>query len=224
MLPTDAGAQVTRKCNPDRLSIVVPEAWCQLATMIVAFLLLGMQQAPPIGALLSSELAVERMAQCGLGRPKVRYDKELQIEVLVLRRSSRASDDQLACLDKASGHLEVELPLPLQWRFNAIRDARLVAYFKAAGRAWLLAHGLIDRLPAYSRGDEAAFAHALEQLCGPGASGAFRAVDGGYSFNPEWSARQEASQFEDEAGTCLSYAMMASGFPLGFIGNEAERP
>lgn len=190
--------------------------------MILALLLFGMQQSPPIHELLSPELAVERMSQCGLGRPKVRYDQQLEIEVLVLRRPVRARDDQLACLDRASGYLEVRLSLALQWRFNAIRDARLIAYFREKGRAWLAAHGLIDRLPEHRVGESAAFVHGIEQLCGAEAAGAFQAIDGGYGFSPEWLKRQEAHQITDEAGTCLTYALMASGFPLGFVGNEAK--
>jgi len=188
----------------------------------LALLLFGMQQSPPIHELLSPELAVERMSQCGLGRPKVHYDRDFKIEVLVLRRPVRARDDQLACLDKASGYLEVRLSLALQWRFNAIRDARLIAYFREKGRAWLAAHGLIDRLPEHRAGESAAFVQGIEQLCGPEARGAFRAIDGGYGFSPEWLKRQQAHQFANEAGICLTYALMASGSPLGFVGNEAK--
>ncbi len=192
--------------------------------MILALLLFGTQQSPPIHELLSPELAVERMSKCGLGRPVARYDRESKIEILVLRRPVRARDDQLACLDKASGYLDVRLSLALQWRFNAIRDARLKAYFRDKGRAWLEAHGLLERLPEYRPGNGAAYVQAIEQLCGPEASGAFRATDGGYGFSPEWMKRNEGHQFADEPTTCLTYALMASGFPPGFVGNESAAP
>ncbi len=190
--------------------------------MILALLLLDLSQSTPLRDLLSPEHVIERVSRCGLGRPGYRYDEEAQTGVIVVRGGRRASDAQLACVDKAAPFFEVRSSPALQGRFNAIRDARLEAYFKGQGRAWLSAHGLIDRLPEYRRGDDAAFARALERLCGPEASGAFHAVNGGYSFNPEWLRRQGPRRFEEGAGACLTYAMMASGFPLGLVGNEAK--
>jgi hypothetical protein len=191
--------------------------------MILALLLFGMPQSAPVRELLDPQRAVERVSRCGLGRPKLRYDSDLQEDLLMLRGQTRATDGQLACIDKAAEYFLVEMPLALQWRFDAIRRVRLDAQMNALARKWLSTHGLLARVPAYQpgKGDDAAFARSLEQLCGPEASGALKSSGDAYTLDPEWLQQQARDHPDGDAPTCLLNVAFVSGFPLGFFGNEA---
>ncbi|MDG2535700.1 hypothetical protein P6144_18710 [Sphingomonas sp. HITSZ_GF] len=194
--------------------------------MILALLLAGaFQTAPPPALPLSLRTAAERVSRCGLGRARVRYDKDLQFEVLVLSGRSQASDAQLACVDLASGYFHVELHLALRARFYAISIARLTEAMKPQAREWFAARGLLDQVPHYQRGADSdlAFARSLERLCGPEAAGALDTAEDGHSYSREWLARQDSGQAND-ASTCLFNAALLSGFPLGMLGNEAATP
>jgi hypothetical protein len=127
-------------------------------------------------------------------------------------------------------HYYVILPAPvyqtyetLYWRMAHERD-------KAVARAWLDKRGLLSRLPTFDakHSDEAVFAHTIESLCGPKAAGTLRLMPGIATFKDRALGRMEEGSFtkgklDDETMWCLVNAVTASGYPLGFIGNEAYR-
>jgi hypothetical protein len=173
---------------------------------------------------ISPQVAARRVAACGVGAVTVRYDAELDEEVLLVKTTT-VSDAQLNCMDKASSFYDVELPLSVKSRFDAIRDARFAALAAAASRKWLKAHDLLDRLPKYEAGvtDDKSFAREIEKLCN--ADGAFQSQYGPNTLNPEW-IKQNALSGRPDSGpmACLLNVTYATGFKIGFIGNERAAP
>ena len=176
---------------------------------------------------ISPEMAIERAKQCGLGPATVRYEDELQSDILTVANATGASDRKLACLDKATGWgIFVELPSDVQRRFDAIKEARASAMMLGEAREWLLARGLLSKVPIYvpGRTDEAAFTGEVEQLCGPRAKGAFQSKYGFHALSPDWmtSLGMPLKPEDQEAFGCLTNVMAVAGFKVGFIGNEAH--
>lgn len=186
--------------------------------------------ARPADAPVTPQVAAERVAGCGVGPVTVRFDPMLDGDVLTAAGGGASpSDEQLACVDKAAGAYEVELPPSVQPRLDAIRAARFAAMMAVEARAWLAARDLLARLPAYRPGetDEAAFARAIGDLCD--AKGAFSMRDGDMVLDPEWVKRRpvaaaDAAADDDRVFACLVNAAWASGLRLGFAGNEVAEP
>lgn len=175
---------------------------------------------------ITPEVAAERAAQCGVGTVTFRYEEELQSDILTISGATAATDEQLACVDKAAGWgIFVELSPDLQRRFDAIREARASALAVADARSWLSARGLLDRVPKYVEGstDDAVFVQQVEQLCGPKAKGAFKFQYGRYVLNPEWADKMgmPPKSEDSDALTCLSHVTTIAGFKFWIIGNEA---
>ena len=138
---------------------------------------------------ITPQMAVERAAKCGLGPVTVRYEGELQSDILSVPRAASVTEVQLSCLDNATGFgIFVELPPSVQPRFDAIREARASVMMRAEAREWLAERGLLERVPKYVAGtnDEAAFTREVEHLCGPQTKGAFQSKYGPHALNPEW--------------------------------------
>lgn len=174
------------------------------------------------------EMAVERAAKCGLGPATIRYEDELQSDILSVPNAASATDSQLSCLDSATGFgIFVELPASLQPRFDAVREARAAAMMRAEAREWLSKRGLLERVPKYLPGttDEAAFTRAVEHLCGPRTKGAFQSQYGPHALSPEWIQNLGLPPKDEdmEAMSCLLNVTTVAGFSVGFIGNEAYR-
>lgn len=177
---------------------------------------------------ITPQMAAERAAKCGLGPVTIRYEDELQSNILSASNAASATESQLHCLDNATGFgIFVELPSGVQPRFDAIRMGRASEMMKTEAREWLSKRGLLDRIPKYVAGttDDAAFTREVEQLCGPQTKGAFQSQYGPHALNPEWiKNRGLPPNGEDtEAMTCLLFVTNVAGFKVGFIGNEAYR-
>jgi hypothetical protein len=174
---------------------------------------------------ITPEVAAERVARCGLGPVTIRYEDELQSHILTVANAASATESQLACLDKATGWYDVELPTTVQPRFDAIREARASAIMAEEARKWLSARGLLARVPKYVRGttNEAAFTREVETLCGPRAKGAFQSQHGFHALSPDWAKGMglPPSPEVQEAFACLLNVTTVAGFEVGFIGNEA---
>ena len=160
---------------------------------------------------VTPEMAIERAAQCGLGRASIRYEDELQSHIL-----------------SATGFgIDVELPPSVQPLFYAIRGARASALMKAEAREWLSKRGLLDLVPKYVPGktDEGAFTREVERLCGPRTKGAFQSQYGPHALSPEWVKNLGLPPKDEdmEAMSCLLNVTSVAGFEMGFIGNEAYR-
>ena len=173
---------------------------------------------------IAAEVAAERISKCGLGAVTIRYEEDLQSEVLTAAGATSSTDEQLACADKAASYYDLELPPAVQSRYDAVRQARVSGYFRKQSEAWLAQRGLLERVPKYEAGvtDDAAFTRQVENLCGPRAQGAFRSEHGFHVISPDWMQRTLKPGAEGfEVFTCLTNAVTVGGFEVGFIGNEA---
>ncbi|RYD67924.1 MAG: hypothetical protein EOP58_01940 [Sphingomonadales bacterium] len=176
---------------------------------------------------ITPEMAVAAASKCGLGPVVIRYDAILQSDTLSLPEAVSATESQLVCVDNVTEFgILVELPGDLQPRFDSIRERRASAVMKAEARAWLSKHGLLERVPEYVSGktDDAAFTRAVEQLCGPRATGAFQSRYGSHVLNPEWVAKLATPpDAEDmDAMACPLNVTTLVGFGVGLVGNETD--
>jgi hypothetical protein len=197
----------------------------------LAFAALGSSMHGPLGNMerITPEVAVERAARCGLGPVTIRYEDELQSEILSAPNAASATETQLRCLDDATGFgIFVELPRSAQLRFDAIREARASEMMKVEAREWLSKRGLLERVPRYVAGttDDIAFTREVEQLCGPQTKGAFQSQYGPHALSPEWVRKLGLPPKDQdmEVMSCLLNVTTVAGYELGFIGNEAYRP
>ncbi|RST29417.1 hypothetical protein HMF7854_00140 [Sphingomonas ginkgonis] len=166
--------------------------------------------------LVKPEVAAARVAACGFKSVRPKFDDTQQEDVVEVSKVASASKEQLECVARASlqTHYYVTLPAPVEqtyqtlyWQMSRERD-------KADAKAWLDKRGLLARLPLYDpkRSDEATFARTLEKLCGPRATGSLKTME-----------EHSAGNLDEETLWCLVNAASASGYPLGFIGNEAYK-
>ncbi|HEX9954084.1 MAG TPA: hypothetical protein VGB48_02580 [Allosphingosinicella sp.] len=173
---------------------------------------------------ITAKAAVERLAACGLPGASIRYDEDLQQEVLAVTVSARVSDEKLACADQAVSFYELELPTDLQQRYQKLRDDRLTAFDEQRAERWLAERGLLHKLPlkAPARSADAALVRAIERVCGRRAKGALRAESGFLTLNMRWLERRFEPGFRnEETMTCLLHAATVTGASIGFFGNEA---
>jgi hypothetical protein len=174
---------------------------------------------------ITPQVAAKRVADCGVGAVTVRSDAELDTDVIIVGGSAPVSDQQLACINKAASFYDVELPSSAQSRFNAIREAHSAALMASEARKWLKAHDLLDKIPKYDAGvtDDAAFGRKVEKLCR--ADGALRSSYGPHALSPEWAMKHGSdARLEDGPLACLLNITWATGFKMGFIGNERAAP
>lgn len=168
-------------------------------------------------------MAAQRVSACGLGPVATRYDEELQEDILTAGEIKIATDEQLACADKAAGYYDLELPPSIQPRFEAIREARWSAVFLKQAHSWLAARGLLNRIPKYQQGatNEAVFTREVEHLCGPRAKGAFQSKYGFHAVSPDWVIHKlRPTAASNDVLACLMNVTAVAGFKIGFIGNE----
>jgi hypothetical protein len=174
---------------------------------------------------ITPQVAAKRVTDCGVGAVTVRSDAELDTDVLIVGGSAPVSDQQLACINKAASFYDVELPSPAQPRFNAIREAHSAALMASEARKWLKAHDLLDQIPKYEAGvtDDAAYGRKVEKLCR--ADGALRSAYSPHALSPEWAMQHTSDdRLEDGPLACLLKVTWATGFKMGFIGNEQVAP
>lgn len=174
---------------------------------------------------ITSQEAADRVSKCGLGAVTVEVrhtDWGEDDEVLVAKSATGATDEQLQCADRATSYYQLELPPTLQTRYDAIRDRRVSAELLAESRERLSARGLLDRVPRYERGitDDAAFTRAVEELCGPKASGAFGSKFGVHAISPDWVLRElKPPNYGSELLGCILDVTRVAGYEVHFIGN-----
>lgn len=173
---------------------------------------------------ITPQVAAERVARCGAGPVTVRTDKAIEVDVLVLAAKRAITDEQIECIAKAASFYDVELPSDAQPRLRAITSARSAAVAQGEGKRWLTKHNLLGKLPEYKAGitDDDRFAREIEDLCGAG--GALHSQYGVHALNPQWAMQQQGTPNEDGPFACVISAALASGFELGFIGNEQATP
>lgn len=211
----------------------------QSLLMLTFALLLMLGAAPtPWGTLdgpielVKPEVAVARVAACGFKSVRSRFDDTTQEDVVEISDVVSPSIQQLQCVARASllslyyvtflGAAE-QTYQTLYWQLSREQDT-------ANAKAWLEKRGLLSRLPAYDHkaSDESAFARALEQLCGPKAAGTIKPLGGMATFSEGAlgtfdKGGHARGKLDDETLWCLVNAASASGYPLGFVGNEAYR-
>ncbi len=195
-----------------------------LGALLEVILIAGVLGTGPLDATAPREepmVATARIAECGVGSVRPTVDETLQEDVVEIVGATSASEEQLRCIALASldTRYYVIVPLPMQqaydalyWRLSKERDLR-------DARSWLEERGLLSRLPIYDphSSDELAFTRELETLCGPKAEGVLKSLKGMATINADTVS---SGKLEEEALWCLVNAAAASGYPLGFVGNE----
>ena len=168
------------------------------------------------------EVAASQVAACSFKHVRPSFDEMLQEDVITVSDMTTATGDQLRCVAKASlgSHYYVVFPeaidsiyQPVYWRLSEEREL-------ANAKAWLEKRGLLARLPAFDpkTSDPTAVAHTLEVLCGPKAVGTLKPMKGLMTLS---DGALTSGGLDDETFVCLLNVATASGYPLGFIGNEA---
>jgi hypothetical protein len=151
------------------------------------------------------------------------YEDELQDHVVVIADGA-ATDGQLEC----AARVQVE-----SGYWTEVPDSLRMRYFEHYGRVstewskrWALreleARGELERLPVYEAGttDEVEFARTLEGLCGEEAQGMLQSGYGPHTVSPEWVRDREDFEQMGQTLMCIMRFSAASGFALGFVGNE----
>ena len=208
-----------------------------MSSLALILALGAMASAGPVGPdarleLVKPDVAVTRVANCGFKSVRSRFDDTLQEDVIEVSDVSSASTEQLQCVALASldSHYYVTFPEPMYQAYAALYWRMSEERGKADAKAWLEKRGLLSRLPTFDpkRSDEATFARSLEKLCGPKAAGTLKAMGGGATFTDGALGTFEKGGYikgrlDEDAMWCLINAATASGYRLGFIGNEAYR-
>lgn len=181
---------------------------------------LPMPSAPPAA---SDVLA--RVKACGFPSARATFDPTLQEDRVAVEGATDATDDQLKCVAKsaiATGHY-VTFPAPIDDRYQPLYWEIIREHGRLAARAWLEERGLLSQLPVYDakNPDETSFVRKLESLCGAKATGVLKPLDGMAMIKPE---ALTGSPADDEMMWCLMNVASASGYGLGFVGNEAYGP
>ena len=192
----------------------------------LAFLAVGSPSGPTdqMLAVVKPEVAIERVRRCGFTDVRVRFDGELQENVVEVANVSSATDSQLRCTADASFATiyYVMFPEPIMSVYWKIYGQKEAARNKLAATDWLRRRNLLSRLPRFDPkdSDRWKFVHQIERLCGMREGEAFEEKYGTIAIRP---GRLLADIRSDETFMCLMYASAASGSPFGFIGNEAYR-
>jgi hypothetical protein len=185
-------------------------------------LLAGAFDTPPV--LVKPEVAAAEVAECGFKKIQPKFDDTLQEEVVEVLDEAPISDNQLQCAARASlaSSYYVTFTPPVEQAYQSIFWNLSRKQAKIDAREWLDKRGLLSGLPTYdaNSADEVAFAHSLEQLCGPKAAGVLQPLNGMATFKPSIMA---SGALDEETLWCLTNAAEVSGYPLGFIGNETNR-
>lgn len=204
-----------RSCNSALIMI--------LSLLVVSLMSQGTTAATPAD-MLDADLAAERLTRCDIGPFTRRPDDLLpEDEIFVVPAASGLTDKQIACAEEAAGLFTLELPANEQTRFDALREIRARNYAQASSREWADQHGLTDRVPLFTEGqdDPAAFALRIEELCGPETAGALQSEYGPHSVSPAWidSFGQDPSAAA-EALSCVWHLATLAGFDLYLVGND----
>lgn len=181
----------------------------------------GNPVAVPLGV-VEPEIAAAKVADCGFNDVRPTFNETLQEDIVEVRGASSASEEQLRCVARTSletDHYVVfrtsveETYQALYWRLSDERG-------KAEASAWLQKRGLLARLPTYDpKRSDNDVARAIEGLCGPEAAGTLQPMEGMATF----SEALAGGNMDEETFLCLMNAAEVSGYPLGFVGNEAHR-
>lgn len=202
--------------------------WAAMAVLGIKLMLAATATQPLGGSLpvepVKSEVAAQRVAACGFSKVGPKFDELLQETVLEVTEVKSATSEQLRCAALASlaSHHYVVFPDPVNHAFQLLYGEVARDHSKAEAEAWLQSRGLLARLPTYEpgRSDDLAFARSLEAICGPKARGVFEKVRGTVTMKPEALI---APRIDEETFWCLLLSAEASGYPLGFLGNEARQ-
>jgi hypothetical protein len=169
-----------------------------------------------------------RVAACGVKRSdaRVRDDATIQEDVVAVRNGVVLTDIQLDCLatveTETYWYLQFDAATQARYRPRAFRTSEAASL--AMAKAWVAAHGLASRLPAWREGqdDPAIAVVAIEKLC-DAPPGSFSNIGGMMTMNPPMTLDPLPASW----GAQLQCAMNVStvvGLKFGFIGNEAEEP
>lgn len=193
--------------------------------MLLLPILFAVAQTPPMpSAPPAASDAVARVKACGFASARVTFDPTLQEDIVAVEGATDATDEQLKCVAKSSiaTHYYVTFPAPIDARYQPLYWDISREHGRLTARAWLEERGLLSQLPVYDakKSDETAFVRKLESLCGAKASGVLKPLGGMAMIKPE---ALTGSPADEEMMWCLTNVASASGYGLGFIGNEAYK-
>lgn len=180
----------------------------------------------PLPEIPAPQEAAQRLRQCGFDRVDVKFDEQLEEDVLTASGIEKASDEQIACAARVSSETYYYLHLPeeVQERFMAIYWPLEEAKGRERARQWLVEQGRLDDLPKYEPAvGEAAYARELEAFCGEVAEGALQSEYGPHAISPAWAAQKERDDTDfgrvGAAMMCLAMSGEVAGFTVYMIGN-----
>ena len=180
---------------------------------------------------VTPEVAAARIAACGFKSVRSRFDDGLQEDVVEVHDVAAASPEQLRCAALASLdtlHFVV-FPAEVEQAYRTLYRRMSDERDRAHATAWLASRNLLSRLPRFDPKlqDDPSFTRALETLCGPRAAGTLKPMRGMATFEEgalDSFGKDGAiaeGRLDEETFSCLINAATATGYPLGFIGNEA---
>ena len=194
-----------------------------MKSLFIGLLFAGAFDTPPV--LVRSEIAIQKITACGFKKVDSKFDDTLQEDVIEVLDDVSISDEQLRCaaLVSLSSSYYVTFPATTEKAYQPLYWSLSREQGKADAKAWLDKRGLLSRLPTYDpkQSNNSAFVRSLENLCGPKASGTLKVLNGMATFSDSALA---TGALDEETLWCLTNAAAASGYPLGFIGNEAVAP
>lgn len=175
-------------------------------------------------AAVKPQTVAARVRACGFPRVGVTFDDVLQEPVVTVDQSA-ATSEQLHCTARASLNSVYYVQFAarsLDRVYQRVYSEMSRARNHADAVAWLARRGLLSKLPAYdaTRAAKPATARAIEAVCGSRTGKILDPRHNGVRTAPDPRALLRLSENEILS---MSNAAEATGYRLGFIGNEAYR-
>jgi hypothetical protein len=189
--------------------------------MIAALVLAAFSLQPPPAPTLRD--VQDRLASCGIAPDRValRYERELQLDVVFIAGRGVPSADTLGCVARMSvetGRLARFDDPDADTLYGDVWGELVQRTERERARQWLADAGRLEQLPVFDaqRQTSAAFGRRLEAFCGIPPGAALRVEAGllamaGTDDVPRLSAPQR---------DCIVNAATAAGFVFGFIGRD----
>jgi len=162
------------------------------------------------------------LRQCGIHHFTIRYEEDLQSEVVEVR-DAQVTDDQLRCIYRTADYtpyLVLWADDRLRMRYYELGDQLARPRALARARAYFDARPELGKPPVRKSGQsELDFARSIERFCGPLASGAFSDEHGSLTVSGDW-LDPDGFLEKSEVFGCLLQASTVSGLEIGFLANE----
>jgi hypothetical protein len=163
----------------------------------------------------------KRVISCGLttSEVKMRYERELQDDVVTVMTKSAPSTDQYKCIANVAyetGYY-VGFEPPFRDQYWPISNSVQKSRSKMESEARLKARGILDKLPRLESVNLSVLAERLETICGIKPRTALIVSHDDFSLRPNGLSGPTA----EKDFICLMDALSVAGIRMGFVGNEA---